>query len=565
MKNSAKRRSGGSHFATLPSANIRRSLFDRSHGCKTAFNEGQLIPFYIDEVLPGDTFKAKCSIFGRLSTPIVPFMDNLNIETRFFFVPSRLLWEHWEEMNGKQIDPGDSTEYEVPSFITSGTGVATGSLADYMGIPIGVKGLSVNALPFRAYYLIWNEWFRDQNLQNSQDIDFGDIATDYTSALPLKVTKYHDYFTSALPWPQKSQSVGFPLLGQAPVLGTLDSVTTISSGSANALFSLKQDNGSAVYTKGAILKSSAGPQVTGALYNGNTNATSGLETSWLHYNSGLEAQTSGNASGQLYADLSEATAGNVNDLRLAFQTQKLYELDARGGTRYAEILRAHFGVISPDARLQRPEYLGGSVNMMNVHAVEQTSATNTTSPQGNLAAFGLVANSNHAFTKSFVEHGYIIGLVCARAPLTYQQGLNRMWSRKSRFDFYWPVFAHLGEQAILNKELYAQGSAVVDSNSNPVDDGVFGYQERWAEYRYHPSYITGVLRSTATNSLDVWHLAQEFESLPTLNSDFITENAPLNRVLAVQNEPQIILDTWMTLQCARPMPVYSVPGLIDHF
>ncbi len=562
MKNTAKRRSGGSHFATLPRANIRRSLFDRSHGCKTAFNEGQLIPFYVDEVLPGDTFKAKCSIFGRLSTPIVPFMDNLNIETRFFFVPSRLLWEHWEEMNGKQIDPGDSTEYEVPSFNTSGSGVPTGSLADYMGIPIGVKGLSVNALPFRAYMLIWNEWFRDQNLQDSLPIDLGDVATDYTNVQPLKVTKYHDYFTSALPWPQKSSSVGFPLLGSAPVtgdLGTFGGYITNSDpqGVAHDLSFTDSSNGTYFLrterdTKDAIF----------TLPNETVRtATSGS----VRYKEGLHPYISANNNFNLVADLSQATAGNVNDLRLAFQTQKLYELDARGGTRYAEILRAHFGVISPDARLQRPEYLGGSVNMMNVHAVEQTSASNEKTPQGNLAAFGLVANSNHAFTKSFVEHGYIIGLVCARAPLTYQQGLNRMWSRKSRFDFYWPVFAHLGEQAILNKELYAQGSSVLDSNQQPVDEGVFGYQERWAEYRYHPSYITGVLRSTATNSLDVWHLGQEFASLPTLNSDFITENAPLSRVLAVQNEPQIILDTWMTLQCARPMPVYSVPGLIDHF
>lgn len=562
MKNSAKRRSGSSHFATLPRANIRRSLFDRSHGCKTAFNEGQLIPFYVDEVLPGDTFKAKCSIFGRLSTPIVPFMDNLNIETRFFFVPSRLLWEHWEQMNGMQIDPGDTTEYEVPSFNTSGTGVATGSLADYMGIPIGIKGLSVNALPFRAYMLIWNEWFRDQNLQDSLPIDLGDVATDYTNVQPLKVTKYHDYFTSALPWPQKGASVSFPLLGSAPVVGTLGSFggslsNTDSQGVVNDLTFIDSNN--------TVFKLRSERDSKDAIFTLPNETVRSATAGSVRFNSGIYPQVNANNDFNLVANLSNATAGNVNDLRLAFQTQKLYELDARGGTRYAEILRAHFGVISPDARLQRPEYLGGSVNLMNVHAVEQTSASNEKTPQGNLAAFGLVANSNHAFTKSFVEHGYIIGLVCARAPLTYQQGLNRMWSRKSRFDFYWPVFAHLGEQAILNKEIYAQGSSVLDDNRNPVDDNVFGYQERWAEYRYHPSYITGVLRSTATNSLDVWHLGQEFASLPTLNSDFITENAPLSRVLAVQNEPQIILDTWMTLQCARPMPVYSVPGLIDHF
>lgn len=548
-KHTAKNRKGSSHFSMIPSVGIRRSLFDRSHGYKTAFNEGDLVPFFVDEVLPGDTFKLRTAIFGRLSTPIVPFLDNLNLECRFFFVPNRLVWDNWERFCGAQDNPGDSTEYTIPSFTTSSSGVPVGTLSDYLGVPINVSGLSVNALAHRAYRLIWNEWFRDENLQDSQDIDMGDSALDYTNFKLLKVTKYHDYFTSALPWPQKGNSVSLPLLGSATVTGSGQLPIHISKETTPNLHRLIAHSADASYSDMAVPFSDFS-QNQRAYVNGS--ASIGSSTSFTGHLLYADAST-----GSYTADLSNATAGNINDLRLAVAVQQFLERQARsGGSRYTEILQAHFNVKSPDARLQRPEYLGGFSAPMNIHSVEQTSSTDSVTPQGNLAAFGVVNKLDYGFNKSFVEHGFVIGLVYARVPLTYQQGLNRMFSRVSRFDIYWPEFAHLGEQTVFNKEIYAQGNA--------DDDKVFGYQERYAEYRYHPSYVTGKMRSTANGSLDVWHLAQQFSKLPTLSSEFITENAPLNRVLATQNEPQIILDCWFDLKCARPMPVYSVPGL-RHF
>nr|DAU93999.1 MAG TPA: major capsid protein [Microviridae sp.] len=534
-------------FSQVPRADIPRSRFNRSHGYKTTFDAGYLVPFYVDEALPGDTFSCNCSILARLATPIVPVMDNMFLDTFFFAVPIRLIWEHWEQFNGHQDYPGASTDYLIPQQTSPSTGWPVGSLEDYFGLPTGVAGLSVSELWTRAYYLVWNEWFRDENLQNPvnlstgaeissagslADIGKGDSGSNVAHQL-LRRGKRHDYFTSCLPWPQKGPGVELPLSGNAPVVYQSGS-TEFDRGR------LLVRDGSAV-TKGTL---SANPYIHDSKNYANFKDTGGA---YLDYD----------PNGTLYADLSQVNAATINSLRQAFQIQKLYERDARGGTRYTEILRSHFGVVSPDARLQRPEYLGGRSSRIVVSPVAQTASTDSTTPQGNLAAYGLVADSNHGFTKSFVEHCVIIGLVNVRADLTYQQGIPRMFSRKTRFDYYWPALAHLGEQAVLNKEIYAQGSA--------ADDDVFGYQERWAEYRYFPSQITGKMRSTYDQSIDIWHLSQKFESLPQLNSLFIQDNPPIQRIIAVQDEPQFIMDSYINLQCARPMPVYSVPGLIDHF
>lgn len=513
-------------FSQIPRAEIQRSSFDRSHTYKTAMNENYLVPFFVDEVLPGDTFNLKASLFGRLATPVVPVLDNLYLDSFFFFVPTRLVWSNWQKFNGEQENPGDSTSYLVPTVACNGT---SGTIFDYFGIPY-LEGngatagstIEVNSLPFRAYNLIYNDWFRDENLCNSVTVPKGDgpdSASDFTL---LKRGKRHDYFTSALPWPQKGPGVSVPLAGTANI---------IPDGS----FTLK----SSTYDYHVLPTYFSGGYVLSYDNTSASGAGAGV------YSSGLKA------------DMSSVTAATINTLRQAFQLQKLYERDARGGSRYTEIIRSHFGVISPDARLQRPEYLGGSSVMVNINPVQQTSSTDSTSPQGNLAAYGIVSDRINGFKKSFTEHGYIIGLVNLRADLNYQQGLNRMWSRQTRYDFYWPVFAHLGEQAILNKEIFA------DSSSN--DEDVFGYQERYAEYRYKPNMITGKMRSTDPQPLDVWHLAQKFTSCPQLNSQFIEENVPLSRSLAVPSQPHLFLDCYFNLNCVRPMPVYSVPGLTDHF
>lgn len=519
-------------FSMIPKTNIQRSSFDRSFGYKTTFNEGLLIPFFCDEVLPGDTFKLKTSVLARLSTPIVPVMDNMFLDMQFFFVPNRLLWDHWTNFNGEQRDPTDSTDYLVPTVTSPVGGFATQSIFDYLGLPTGVANLSVNSLPLRAYNLIWNEWYRDENLQNSVTVEHGDSdnVNNYTL---LKRGKRHDYFTSCLPWPQKGSAVTIPLAGE------------ISAKDVSSLSPTLPFNNTLSFPYSYI----NGVNVSGA---GNYLTRSSSAGSLP-----LSQQSIDNLASYLQLSSTTQDSVNVNDLRSAFQIQRLLERDARGGTRYTEILRSHFGVISPDARLQRPEYLGGCSTPVNINPVQQTSATTSVTPQGNLAAFGYISNTHNDFNHSFVEHGYIIGLMSVRADLTYQQGINRMWSRQSRFDFYWPALAHLGEQAVLNKEIYAQG--------NDEDDQVFGYQERYAEYRYKPSLITGKLRSSDPQTLDVWHLSQKFSTLPKLNSDFIEENPPVSRVVAVQNEPHFIGDFYFDLKCIRPMPLYGVPGLIDHF
>lgn len=546
-------------FSQIPRAQISRSVFDRSHGWKSTFDSGYLVPFLVDEVLPGDSFKVKFNFLARLSTPVVPTMDNLFLDTFYFFVPYRLLWKHWEQFNGQQDFPGASTDYLVPqtSAPVEG-GFPVGSLEDYFGLPTGVKGIKANELAARAYALIWNEWFRDENLQNPinlssyaeistasglDDVGLGDAGFSGYHKL-LRRGKRHDYFTSALPWPQKGPGVELPLNGNAPIKTLANGVVfngIVLPGTHNET---GKDPTLRYFNDGELRK-------IGTRYESFTDSS---PLRWSGGYDGIDYET--------IADLSSVTAATINSLRQAFQLQKLYERDARGGTRYTEILRSHFGVVSPDSRLQRPEYLGGSESPVIINPVVQNSATGSTgaeTPQGNLAAYGLASSTSakHGFTKSFVEHGIIIGLLNVRADLTYQQGIPRMFSRRTRFDFYWPVLAHLGEQAILNKEIYAQGTA--------VDDNVFGYQERYAEYRYFPSMITGKLRSTDPQSLDVWHLSQKFDSLPTLSSQFIQDNPPVSRILAVQNEPQFIIDSYIDMKCARPMPVYGVPGLVDHF
>jgi hypothetical protein len=509
-------------FSEVPKATIERSSFDRSHGVKTTFDAGYLVPILVDEALPGDTFNTNMTAFARMATPIFPIMDNVYMDTHFFAVPVRLIWDNWKKFNGEQVDPGDSIDYTVPTMTAPGAGYTNQSLHDYFGIPTAVGGLEHNSLWHRAYNLIYNEWFRDQNLQDSVTVDKDDGPDTYTNYTLLKRGKRHDYFTSCLPWPQKGDSVDLPLGTTAPI--AFDG-TRGNSGSTLGVYSTV-DNAS------------------GYLY-ANTSSSDRVKV----YTSPADTE--------LYADLSGATAATINQLREAFQIQKLLERDARGGTRYTEIVKAHFGVTSPDARLQRPEYLGGGSTPVNVTPIEQTSSTDATSPQGNLAAMATASLTNHGFTKSFTEHCVILGLVSVRADLTYQQGLNRMFSRQTRYDFYWPALSHIGEQAVLNKEIYADGTA--------ADDNVFGYQERYAEYRYKPSMITGKFRSNDAQSLDAWHLSQEFSSLPGLNSTFIEENPPLDRVIAVPSEPHFIFDSYISMKCARPMPVYSVPGKIDHF
>lgn len=572
----------GHRFSDAPAMYMKRTKFDRSHVYKTTFNSGKLIPVFVDEVLPGDTTRMSVNYFARLATPIKPIMDNIYLDWFFFFVPNRLVWEHWQNFCFEQEDPGDSTDYVIPTVTATGNSENTyiGSLWDYFGLPVNTSGnlSGISALPFRGVYLIWNEWFRDENLQNSVKIQKGDanevLDPTRSSEQPSWVFvtdtniypgfacpprgKRHDYFTSALPWTQKGPGVSVGLAGTASI---------VNRGSLpNYFLSSTDPQLAAVTAFGGESSQSGGTRtafgdnsisfnrysdrdfsvVGGFAGNGESNVT--VTATPGHSLLGSES----------YVDLDTSSIFTINSLRTAFQMQKFYERLARGGSRYTEVLRSFFGVVSPDARLQRPEFLGSFTKMVNVNPIAQTSATDATSPQGNLSAYGVTAAKFHGFTKSFVEHGYVFGFVCARADLTYQQGINKMWLRSTVYDFYWPTFAHLGEQAIELREIYAQGSE--------ADTTVFGYQERYAEYRYKPSQITGKFRSSVVGgNLDVWHLSQYFVNAPTLNEEFILENPPIKRIIAVQDEPEFLLDVGFRYTTVRPLPMFGTPGLVDHF
>lgn len=568
-------RNENTRFALNPTnLDLSRSTFRRDHSVKLSYNVGDIIPFYVDEVLPGDTFQLKTSMVSRMQTLLTPMMDNLYIDTYFFFVPNRIVWQHWKELMGENTESAwiPTVEYSVPQITAPVGGWNIGTIADYFGIPTGIDNLSVNALPFRAYALIMNEWFRDENLSDPLDIpvndatvtgvNTGNYITDVAKGgLPFKAAKFHDYFTSCLPSPQKGPDVTIPVAGSTnmPVMTLADLVPDPGTNPLSFVpYTATLRNSNNENPQDVIVSRLAGS--TSGNYSGTFNAS---KVDMPLY--GISDTYSGSAQPIIPNNLwavndGAVSAATINQLRMAFQIQKLYEKDARGGTRYIEVLKSHFGVTSPDARLQRPEYLGGNRIPVNINQVVQSSGTQPDgTPLGDTAAFSVTTDVHGDFIKSFVEHGFILGLMVARYDHTYQQGLERFWSRKDRFDYYWPVFANIGEQAVLNKEIYATGQA--------TDNEVFGYQEAWADYRYKPSRVCGEMRSKAQTSLDVWHLADDYSKLPSLSDAWIREDkANVDRVLAVTSavSNQMFADIYVQCKATRPMPVYSIPGLIDH-
>lgn len=548
-----------SRFSRVPAnLDIQRSKFDRSSQFKCTFNTGDLVPCFVDEVLPGDTFSLDTSFVCRMATPLFPVMDNCFLDFWFFFVPNRLLWEHWKELNGENNVSAwiPNQEYSTPKIVAPAGGWPEGSIADYFGIPTKVGGIKVNALPFRAYKLIWNEWFRSEALQDPELVNVGDVEVEnaltnnYTKL--LKVNKRHDYFTSALPSPQRGPSVLLPLGESAPVYFSDDDNDYLTQADAGyPVWDMPYlDGGDGYY------------RAIWSFDEDNSEAKLVAENSEEPYeiDFGYSKPTIINAR----TDLRNATAATINQLRQAFAVQRLYERDARSGSRYREFLKAHFGVSVPDATVQVPEYLGGASVPINISQVVQTSGSDIdgqTTPQGNVAGYSkTVVQRKGSFTKSFSEHGFIIGVMAARTMRSYQQGLNRLWTRSDRLSYYLPVLANLGEQPILNQEIYATGIVSVDSS-------VFGYQEAWAEYRYKPSYVAGKFRSNAAGTLDSWHYADDYDSQPYLSAEWLQEpTANVDRTLAVSSESsdQFIIDMWFNLTCVRPMPLYSVPGLLDH-
>lgn len=554
----------GHRFSDAPAMYMRRTKFDRSHVYKTTFDSGKLIPVFVDEVLPGDTCRLNVRYFSRLATPVKPIMDNIYLDWFFFFVPNRLVWNHWQNFCFEQEDPDDSTDYVCPTTSLVGKADDTlhgvGTLWDYFGLPTGLPNTisGINALPFRGVYLIWNEWFRDENLQKSVKIQKGDTNEVFDSSrvseqpewlqgipesyLPCPPRgKRHDYFTSALPWTQKGPGVSIGLAGTAPI-------------ALNSNAQAVPNTVSQYFNQAGVTSLTTGQSASISYFNTSPSSDHTL----LNLQTPISVSAQQGLASNFYANLDESSIFTINSLRTAFQMQKFYERLARGGSRYTEVLRSFFGVVSPDARLQRPEFLGSFTKMMNINPIAQTSSTNDTTPQGNLSAYGVTGAKFHGFTKSFVEHGYIFGFCCARADLTYQQGINRMWTRSTVYDWYWPTFAHLGEQAVLLKEIYATGNI-------EQDNSVFGYQERYAEYRYKPSVICGKFRSNIKGNLDLWHLSQYFKTAPKLNPEFIEEDVPISRIVAVPSEPQFLIDIGFKYTAVRPMPMFGTPGLVDHF
>lgn len=559
-------RNSEQHYNQVPHAEIRRSRFKRDFSLLTTLNEGDLVPIYVDEVLPGDTFKIDVNGLVRMATPLYPVMDNCNMDIFFFFVPCRLLWEHFENMMGQNDKSfwAEKVEYTTPRAKAPTGGWKTGSIADYMGIPTGVENIEVNRMPFNAYAKIWNEWFRDENLQQPVDVYTGDETLSETSVQGelkdiekpergidiLKVCKHKDYFTSSLPQPQKGQAVPLPLTGNAP-LRAYNTQELNNQKTGTGFFNSEYNSG--IVNHSSISFTSQGTKFAlNKNNNGNTAPTSDGQY--------LETMSQDDANffdAWVGTDLSAVTATTINELRNAIAVQHILERDARTGTRYKEILKGAWGVTSPDARLDRSEYIGGYRMPININQVIQTSSSSQVSPQGNTAAYSMTTMSKHMCTYSATEHGYVLGLCCVRVDHSYQQGLSRLWTRSTRFSYYDPMLANLGEQPVLNQEIYAQGSE--------IDEEVFGYQEAWADYRYRTNMVTSEMRSTYAQSLDAWHYADHYTSLPTLSNDWIKEGSEnIARTLAVEDTNhsyQFICNFYFDQTWTRPMPIYSVPGL----